>query len=134
MCDILDLVGPRGRWRARRVGVDKLFQADWIMETLSKSGVPTVALTQGMGGMGPPSKKFEELVLGGQVTHDGNPLMAWSLGNVSVQEDHYGNYRPSKKNSQAKIDPVVAAIMAVDQAVRDTAGGNRFKIDWGLDG
>ena len=41
---------------------------------------------------------------------------------VSVEEDAAGNMKPSKKKSGEKIDGIVAAIMALDRAIR--AGGN----------
>jgi phage terminase large subunit-like protein len=48
--------------------------------------------------------------------HDGNPVLTWSVSDVSIEQDPAGNRKPNKDRSREKIDPVVAAVMAVGLA------------------
>ena len=63
--------------------------------------------------MCPPTRIFEEMVINGDITHDGNPITAWMLGNVVLSKDVNGNYRPGKDKSKDKIDGIVASIIAI---------------------
>lgn len=62
--------------------------------------------------MAPPTRIFEEMVINGEFTHDGNPVTAWMLGNCATRTDPNGRYTVSKKNSKDKVDGIVASIMA----------------------
>jgi phage terminase large subunit-like protein len=73
------------------------------------------AFRQGFLSMGPAVSLFEEMIINGEITHDGNPITAWMLGNVAVESDAAGNRKLSKKKSKEKIDGIVAAIMAVGE-------------------
>ena len=42
-------------------------------------------------------------------------LEQWQLGNVELKQDPASNIKPTKKQDDAKIDGVVALIMAVGQ-------------------
>ena len=44
-----------------------------------------------------PTKKLEELVLGGKLAHGGNPVLRWMASNVSIETDAADNWKPSKK-------------------------------------
>jgi len=46
-----------------------------------------------------PTKKLEELVLGGKLAHGGNPVLRWMASNVSIEKDAADNWKPSKKLS-----------------------------------
>lgn len=69
-------------------------------------------ISQNFEKMGPPTKLFEEMVINGDFTHDGNPVTAWMLGNCATRTDPYGRYTVSKEKSKDKIDGIVASIMA----------------------
>jgi phage terminase large subunit-like protein len=67
-----------------------------------------------------PTKEFEALAKAQRLEHDGNSLLGWCVSNVMIETDSSGNYRPSKKKSNEKIDLAVAAIMAL---AMHTVGG-----------
>lgn len=73
--------------------------------------------------MSEPTKKLEELVLGGKLAHGGHPVLRWMAGNVSIEKDTAANWKPSKKKSIERIDRIVALIMAVDRASTQPAAG-----------
>ena len=54
----------------------------------------------------------------GNIIHDGNPVLKWMAQNVVMRQDPAGNIKPDKEKSTEKIDGAVAAIMALDRAVR----------------
>jgi len=68
---------------------------------------------QSPGYMSPPSKWFESAVASREIRHDGNPLLAWCVGNTVVEKDKYENISPHKGKSRKRIDPCVALVMAI---------------------
>ncbi len=51
--------------------------------------------------------------------HDGNPVLAWCLGNVVGKADRRGNLYPTRRWPEQKIDAAVALLMAVGRAMAD---------------
>jgi phage terminase large subunit-like protein len=49
----------------------------------------------------------------GKITHDGNPVLAWMIGNVVGHYDAKENVCPRKERPENKIDGAVALIMAI---------------------
>ena len=66
--------------------------------------------------MSAPMKAFERATMQGRLRHRGNPVLAWAVGNVHRDEDAAENIKPNKARSWGRIDPAVAAIMAVGRA------------------
>ncbi len=60
-----------------------------------------------------PMKKLGELVLQGKFHHNGDPVLAWMVGNVVFHRDHKDNIYPNKAAPADKIDGVIALIMAL---------------------
>jgi phage terminase large subunit-like protein len=73
---------------------------------------------QGYKSMNAPMKELENLITKNQINHGGNPVLAWMASNVVVSEDPAGNVKPNKQKSIEKIDGIVAAIMALDRAIK----------------
>ena len=66
--------------------------------------------------MSAPTKEFYRLLMEGKIIHGGHPVLRWMAGNVVVDTDPAGNIKVTKAKSKEKIDGIVAAIMALDQA------------------
>jgi phage terminase large subunit-like protein len=101
---------------------------DWgmneLLRILSEEGMPDMTFRpwhQGYKSMSPATKAMEERVLNREIVHDGNPLLTWAIKNVHIESDAAGNKKPSKQRSRERIDPAVAAIMAVGAAVAQEA-------------
>ena len=124
--DIIGLVGNGGKYRPVRFGIDFNFQGAYYTEKLAKGGIKTIEVKQGES-FAKPTVLFENGVAKGEIRHDGSPVMLWSLGCTTVKYTDQNLPRPSKKLSDraGKIDPVVASIIAMDQAAR---GGQRSKV------
>ena len=81
---------------------------------LSEAGLEVVACRQGFATLSEPSKYLETLVLSGQLSHGGDPVLRWMAENVSIAFDPAGNIRPVKDNASIyRIDGIVSLIMAI---------------------
>ena len=83
---------------------------------LNEEGItlpPLKTFGQGYKSMSPATKAFEERVLNRTLVHSGNPVLTWAMSNVAIEKDAAENKKPSKERSRERIDPVVAAVMAV---------------------
>lgn len=65
-----------------------------------------------------PMKEIQKLINEGRIHHDGNPCMAWCIGNVTAQTDRNDNVFPRKERPERKIDGAVALITAFSLIVR----------------
>lgn len=88
---------------------------------LEGEGITMVEFRQGMLSLAEPTKEFETLVLSKKIRHDENPVARWMASNAAVHMDAAGNIKPCKKTTRqrdasARIDGVVAAIMATGRA------------------
>jgi phage terminase large subunit-like protein len=77
-----------------------------------------VAMGQGFQSMSPPTKELLRLVVDRRLAHGGNAVLRWMADNLVVQTDPAGNIKPNKAKSTARIDGMVALIMALDRATR----------------
>lgn len=100
------------------MAVDRLFQAHHLSNQLMDEGIEVIGTGMGVSVIGAATREFEARVTKKQVLHRKNPLLRWTVGNTVVRLDEYGNPKPDKKNSQGKIDPVTASVLALDRAMR----------------
>ena len=102
------------RWNATEI-VTNLGEID---------GFEMVEMGQGFASMNAPTKRVMEMVLSGEVAHDGNPVLRWMASNVIAAKDPAGNIKPDKAHSREKIDGMVALIMSVFLALGNTDEGS----------
>ena len=103
-----------------------------MSQQLEAAGFTMVAMGQGMQSMSPPTKELLRLVLDARLAHGGNPVLRWMADNLVVQTDPAGNIKPNKAKSTAKIDGMVALIMALDRATRHGAAARSVYESRGL--
>jgi phage terminase large subunit-like protein len=77
-----------------------------------------VQFRQGFASLSAPTAEFLRLVSAGRLHHGGNPVARWEAANLITRSDPAGNLKPDKAKSMDKIDGIVAAIMALDRAIR----------------
>ena len=100
------------------VAADRLFQGAQLCQNLyERHGMKVVEHGQGFLSMALPTKQFLEAVSGGQLIHDGDPVLRWMVSNLTGKQDEAGNWKPDKKRSAEKIDGVVATIMGLGRAI-----------------
>jgi phage terminase large subunit-like protein len=77
-----------------------------------------IVIPQTTAHLSEPMKEIQKLINEGRIHHDGNPVMAWCIGNVTAQEDRNDNVFPRKEKAERKIDGAVALINAFSLIVR----------------
>lgn len=86
-----------------------------LQETLGEDTVVEVPMT--VAHLSEPMKEVQALIEDGRLHHDGDPVFAWAIGNVTAQEDRNANVFPRKERPENKIDPAVALILAMNRAM-----------------
>lgn len=110
------------KYHILEIAVDR-WNATHVIQNLEDNGLTMVPFGQGFASMSAPTKEFYRLLMEGKIIHGGHPVMRWMAGNVVVDTDPAGNIKVTKAKSKEKIDGIVAAIMALDRAVRHEGEG-----------
>lgn len=110
------------RFNVRGLAFDP-WNASALIARLSAAGAPAVEFRKTTQNVSLPMKTLAGLVDDGRLAHDGDPALAWMLGNVVTREDASGNVRPVKSHPDAKIDAADALIAALALALADEARG-----------
>lgn len=76
--------------------------------------------------MSEPSKLLEERLLQGRIRVGKNPVLRWQASNVVFSVDPNENIKPNKRRSTARIDGIVALIMALGCATLGEDGGSVY--------
>ncbi len=116
---IRDILADCKQYNVEEIAFDR-WNFEALRQQLLSAGVADnklIAFGQGYASMSAPMKKLEQLVLGGKLIHNNNPLMRWCVGNVVADLDPAGNIKPSKSKSTERIDPIVALIMAIGRII-----------------
>lgn len=111
--DILDLTG---RFQVEDVAYDP-HQATMLVTELGREGVPCVEFRPTVLNFSEPMKQIAALIRARQIVHDGDPCMAWMMGNVVSKTDRKDNDYPNKERPEKKIDGPVALISAMGRAM-----------------
>jgi phage terminase large subunit-like protein len=106
------------RFRIHSLNVDRLFQGYQLSQELMDEGLQVFGFGLGFLSMAMPMKEFERRLLEHKLHHGGHPVLRFMADNVAVRQDPAGNLKPDKAASQGKIDGIVAAVMAIDRAMR----------------
>jgi phage terminase large subunit-like protein len=111
----------RAHVRIERIGFDP-WHADVLVDQLiDDDGFDrdcVVEVAQTYAGMSSGALAYEAAVLAGDVDAGDCPLMIWTHGNAVVQRDGKGNIFPIKKKSRGRIDPAMAATIAMNLVLR----------------
>lgn len=123
--NFIDELGKK--FHIREIAFDR-WGAVQMVQNLEGLGFTVVPFGQGFKDMSPPSKRLMELVLEKKIAHGGHPVLRWMMDNIFVRTDPAGNIKPDKEKSTEKIDGAVAAVMALDRAIRNegNAGGSVY--------
>lgn len=92
---------------AQEVAADP-YNASRTIEHLEGVGMTVVTFTQGYSHFNEPILDLMEAIRDGRVTHDGNPLLRWCVGNAMTVVDRHDRVMFDKGSSDDKIDPVIA--------------------------
>ena len=62
-----------------------------------------------------PVVVFESMIYEGRIHIANNPIIAWMIDNVIMEEDNMKNRKPMKKTANKKIDGVITMLMSLGQ-------------------
>jgi len=105
-----DLIAEWEQFRPRHVGIDPNYNASHFTMRMQAKGVPMVDVPHTVATFTEPMMTLEAMITAGRVRHNGDPILAWALGNVVARKDAKGNVYPRKARDENKIDPAVALI------------------------
>jgi phage terminase large subunit-like protein len=111
------------RWRVLEVAADP-YRWQRSLEVLDGDGIPVHEFFQNAARMGPATARFYQLVVDGELTHNGDPALGRHVANAILRQDSRGaRLAKEHKDSRRRIDAAVAAVMAVHRAAElaDTA-------------
>lgn len=87
--------------------------ANQFAQMCMKKRIEMLEFKQTLMNYSEPTKKLHSLIQQGKFEWNGSALTRWCFGNVIVKPDASDNVRPLKPDQDAKIDEVVAAVMAL---------------------
>lgn len=106
-------------FQLRAVGVDPLYNAEQLTQRLKDiHGLPMQEVPHNVPTFSEPMKVLEALIVAGKIKHNGDPVLAWAMGNVVAKRDAKDNVYPRKTRDANKIDPAVALIAAMSLQLR----------------
>lgn len=100
----------------QQVALDQ-WGAAGISGNLEREGFTVVAVPMQVKHLSPAMKWIDGLLKAGRLHHDGDPVAAWAVNNVTVKPDQNDNWFPRKQSRAKKTDPAVAMIVAVSRAM-----------------
>lgn len=104
------------RFQVRELAFDR-YLANQLTLRLQDRGLKVVGFGQGFASMAAPARELEGLVTAGRLAHGGHPVLRWQAGCAAVRCDPAGNRKPDKASSTARIDGLVAALMALGRSL-----------------
>jgi phage terminase large subunit-like protein len=104
---------------ASAIAADRWGLAD-LKAVCEREGLPLQfePFGQGFKEMSPATSAFESAVVSRKLRHGGNGLLRWAVSNAVVDTDPAGARKLVKNRSRGRIDPAIAAIMAIGFAAR----------------
>lgn len=108
------------------MAIDAAFQGNQMIGELGgDAGLTVVKMRTTYNDMTAPCDELERRMRSDPplIRHDGNPVLAWAVGNVALRQPDPDRKRPVKDSKDAKIDPVVAMLMGLDRAMRNQGRG-----------
>lgn len=101
-----------------------------ITRIMQDAGLNPIEFLTQKGSLSKAARHLDDLIKAGKIRHDGNPILAWAIGNVSAKEDRRGQLYVFKDSPEKKIDPAVMLLMALAYALDSLATAQRGGFDF----
>jgi phage terminase large subunit-like protein len=112
-----DIKGFAKKFDVKEVPYDPKFSAYFVTK-LVEDGLPMVEITQTASHFTMPIIEIENMVLTGELVHEGSTAVEWMIGNVVIRESKFtGLKHPTKEKASEKIDAPVAMLIAAGRAL-----------------
>ena len=97
----------------RQIGFDS-HNAEWFFQELPRHGIETIDCPQNYRTFNEPCREFESCLSSGKIETRQDECMGWQIANVDTKPTSDGRLiRPTKSTPSARIDGVVAMLMAI---------------------
>lgn len=106
-----------------QIGFDP-HNATMLVTACQDEGLPMIEFGPTVLNFSEPMKQIEALIGDRKLHHDGDPIMNWSMSNVTAKVDRKDNVFPNKERPENKIDPFVALCMAMGLAMQPNDEGD----------
>jgi phage terminase large subunit-like protein len=123
------------RFDVREVAYDP-YQAVHMAQRLDAKEIETVEVANSVRNMNEAMRQMEGSIAAGEFFHANDPVLSWMAANVVCFTDQKNNIFPRKaggKNSENKIDGIVATLFAVARIVALEHDQDSVYNDHGLD-
>lgn len=108
-----DILQSAVEWDLKDISFDR-WNASKLVKELRDEGIVMVEMGQGYASMSAPSKSLLDEATDCNLMTGGNGALRTQISFTSATSDPAGNIKPDKSKSGARIDGVVATIMALD--------------------
>ena len=108
------------------------WRATQLAQQLRKDGALCVEMPQTAKNMAAAFDELLSALKSGRFHHDGDPVLEWMAANVVARQAAKGVVVPGKDRRDAKIDGIVALVMAISRImadVDDSGGLNKWLQD-----
>ena len=95
------------------------YKSTELVQKLEKSSVIMVPFSQTINYYSYPTQEFERLLYTGKFRHGGHPLLRWCMGKVKTFVNNNEDIRYIKQDHKNRIDPIIAAVMALSATITD---------------
>jgi phage terminase large subunit-like protein len=106
-----ELIADMEQTNANQVAYDR-WDAGLLAEQVEQAGLTPIDFKQTCAMYNEPIREFLDCVTKKNVAHDGDPVLRWAVGNMCIEKNSQDQWKPDKKHSKDKIDPIVAVLMA----------------------
>ncbi len=88
------------------------YNGQQLGEELAKEGLVAARMAQNQTNFNEPIRDFQQAIVDGRLSHDGNALLRECVNNAVVSADRSDRWMFDKRTSSDKIDPLVSVLMA----------------------
>lgn len=112
-----DIIEFASKYPIVELAVDRLWQGEETINRLSDAGLTVFAHGQQFSDLALPTRQWLDAISARTLTHSDDPVLRWMVSNTVGKTNGEGAIKPDKRSSGAKIDGVIAMIMAFGRAV-----------------
>lgn len=109
---LTDIMKVYNQLNIRKLGLDR-WNASQFQIAATEEGLPIEPVSQAIANLNRPTKELERLIRSGKVVIDKNEINLFCFRNAKPKFDWNENCKITKESYEAKIDGVVAMIMAL---------------------
>jgi phage terminase large subunit-like protein len=123
-----EILQAKNDYDLREISYDPWNAVQLVLQ-LQKERIKMVPMRQGFQSISPPLKELLRMILQTQLRHGGNPVLRWNADSCAAVTDAAENIKLDKVRSSARIDGMVATVMALDAMLRHPSSKRRSIYD-----